>query len=102
MTDALLVSAKIAAIFTQDSGQGPTMAQDSAQLFKSDNTHGNYATTAFSWSAWQAARIECMKQAELGSAKRQALEQCAGLQLTDRPPLMLCATSGPLPPAVEL
>jgi hypothetical protein len=64
-------SAKIAAIFTASSGVGPTLAQDSTALFHAN--HGNLATTAFSWSAWKAARIECMKQAELGSAKRQAL-----------------------------
>jgi HK97 family phage major capsid protein len=66
-------SAAIAAIFTTGSGQGPTLAQDSKELFKSDNSHGNYATTALSIAAWAAARLECAKQAELGSAKRQVL-----------------------------
>jgi hypothetical protein len=66
-------SAAIAGIFTTGSGQGPVMAQDSKELFKSDNSHGNYATTAYSISAWKAARLECAKQAELGSAKRQVL-----------------------------
>ncbi len=66
-------SAAIAAIFTQAAGLGPTMAQDSKALFVADNSHGNYATTSYSIAAWKAARLECMKQAELGSALRQAL-----------------------------
>ena len=66
-------SAAIAAIFTQAAGLGPTLAQDSKALFIADNSHGNYATTAYSIAAWKAARLECMKAAELGSAKRQAL-----------------------------
>jgi hypothetical protein len=66
-------SAAIAAIFTQAAGLGPTLAQDSKALFIADNSHGNYATTALSIAAWAAARIECAKQAELGSAKRQVL-----------------------------
>jgi hypothetical protein len=42
-------------------------------LFVADNSHGNYATTAYSIAAWKAARLECAKAAELGSAKRQVL-----------------------------
>jgi hypothetical protein len=49
------------------------LAQDSKELFKSDNSHGNYATTAYSIAAWKAARLECVKQTELGSSKRQVL-----------------------------
>lgn len=64
-------SAAIAAIFTQASGTGPTLAQDSTVLFHAN--HGNVATTAYSITAWKAARLECAKQAELGSAKRQVL-----------------------------
>ena len=64
-------SAAIAAIFTQASGTGPTLAQDSTVLFHTN--HGNVATTAYSIAAWKAARLECMKQSELGSSKRQAL-----------------------------
>ena len=64
-------SAAIAGIFTANSGQGPVLTQDSRELFKSDNSHGNYATTAYSIAAWKAARLECIKQAELGSSKRQ-------------------------------
>jgi hypothetical protein len=65
-------SAAIAAIFTQASGTGPTMAQDSVVLFHT-SSHANLATTAYSWTAWKAARLECAKQAELGSSKRQVL-----------------------------
>ena len=64
-------SAAIASIFTQASGSGPTLAQDSTVLFHTN--HGNVATTAYSIAAWKAARLECAKQAELGSAKRQVL-----------------------------
>ena len=65
-------SAAIASIFTTASGTGPTMAQDSTVLFHSN--HGsNVQTTAFSVAAWAAARLECAKMAELGSAKRQVL-----------------------------
>jgi HK97 family phage major capsid protein len=65
-------SAAIAAIFTQASGTGPTLAQDSTVLFHAN--HGsNVQTTAFSIAAWKAARLECAKMAELGSAKRQIL-----------------------------
>lgn len=66
-------SAAISNIFTQAAGLGPTLAQDSKALFIADNSHGNYATTVYSIAAWKAARLECMKAAELGSAKRQAL-----------------------------
>jgi len=74
---ALVVSAiqtrsgKIAEIFSSNAGVGPTLDQDSKALFHAD--HGNLGTTAYSWSAWKAARIECAKQTELGSSKRQAL-----------------------------
>jgi len=64
-------SADIAGIFTSNSGVGPTLDQDSKALFHTD--HGNLATTAFDWAAWKAARLECFKQTELGSSKRQGL-----------------------------
>ena len=71
-------SAKIASLFTTASGTGPTLAQDSVVLFHTV-THGNLATTAFSWTAWKAARIECAKQAELASAKRTGFFPSLGL-----------------------
>ena len=65
-------SAKIAGIFTANSGQGPVLDQDSTELFKSDNSHANYATTALGTdiTAWKAAAIECFKQTEVNSGKR--------------------------------
>lgn len=65
-------SAAIAAIFTTASGLGPTLDQDSVALFNAAS-HGNLATTAWSWAGWKAARLECAVQTELGSAKRQGL-----------------------------
>jgi HK97 family phage major capsid protein len=65
-------SAAIAGIFTAASGTGPTLAQDTTVLFHAN--HGsNVQTTAFSIAAWKAARLECAKMAELGSAARQVL-----------------------------
>ncbi len=64
-------SAAIASIFTQASGTGPTLAQDSTVLFHAN--HSNVATTAYSWAAWKAARLECAKHAEPTSAKRLML-----------------------------
>jgi hypothetical protein len=66
-------SAAVSYIFTQAAGLGPTLAQDSKALFVADNSHSNYATTSYSIAAWKAARLECMKAAELNSSKRQAL-----------------------------
>lgn len=61
-------SAAIAAIFTANSGTGPTLEQDNTVLFHSD--HGsNVQATAFSAAAWKAARLECYKHAEIHSAK---------------------------------
>lgn len=60
--------AKIAAIFTTASGVGPTLDDDSVALFNS--SHSNLATTAFSYAAWSAARLECYKQTEAGSSRR--------------------------------
>ena len=61
-------SAAVAAIFTQAAGVGPTMADDSLALFHA--THGNLATTAFSYAAWTAARTECYKQVVPGTGER--------------------------------
>ncbi|HMT19629.1 MAG TPA: hypothetical protein PKE20_00030 [Promineifilum sp.] len=60
-------SAAVSALFTQASGTGPTLAQDSTVLFHS--SHANVATTAFGTdaTAWRAARSECFQHTELTS-----------------------------------
>ena len=62
-------SAAVGALFTANSGVGPTLAQDSKALFHV--AHGNLATTALGTdaAAWRAARSECFQQVELGSGK---------------------------------
>jgi len=59
-------------IFTQATGTGPTLDNDSVVLFHTV-THGNLATTAFSHATWAAARLECYKLTELGSSKRMGM-----------------------------
>jgi hypothetical protein len=63
-------SAKIAAIFTANSGIGPTLDQDSTALFHSN--HNNVATTALGtdMTAWRAAALECFKHTEVSSSDR--------------------------------
>jgi len=58
----------ISYIFSQASGTGPTLDEDSVVLFHS-GSHSNHATTAFSVSAWAAARTELFEQTQLGSSK---------------------------------
>ena len=57
----------ISYIFSQASGLGPTLDDDSTALF--DAGHSNHATTAFSVSGWAAARQELFEQTQLGSSK---------------------------------
>lgn len=61
-------SAAVSALFTMNSGVGPTLATDSKALFHTD--HGNVATTALGTdaTAWRAARTAAFKQTELGSS----------------------------------
>ena len=63
-------SSLIAAIFTSNSGVGPTLDQDSTALFHSN--HGNVATTAIGTdtTAWKAAAVECFKHTEVHSSDR--------------------------------
>jgi hypothetical protein len=63
-------SAKIAALFTANSGAGPTLDQDSTALFHAN--HSNLATTALGtdMTAWRAAAAECFKHTEVGSGDR--------------------------------
>lgn len=60
-------SAAIAAIFTQNSGTGPTLADDSTVLFHAN--HGNLDTAAFDTSAWAAARTRIWEQQIPGTNK---------------------------------
>lgn len=59
-------SAAIAGIFTQASGAGPTLADDSTALFHAN--HGNLDTTAFSATAWAGARQRIWSQTVPGTA----------------------------------
>lgn len=62
-------SAAVSNIFTQASGLGPTLAQDSTALF--DATHANINTTAIGTdtTAWRAARAECFQHTDVNSGK---------------------------------
>jgi hypothetical protein len=64
----LTLGKSVSAIFTDNSGVGPTMA-DSVALFHAAS-HGNLLTTALSWSEWNTVRIAMMKQTELHSSER--------------------------------
>lgn len=66
-------SAAVSNIFTQASGTGPTLEQDSTVLFHSN--HSNVATTALGTdaTAWRAARTECFKHTDVNSGKRLAI-----------------------------
>ncbi len=59
-------SAAVSALFTMNSGVGPTLAQDSLALFET-NIHKNLLTSAFDATAWRAARAECFQHTELNS-----------------------------------
>ncbi|MEA2722607.1 MAG: hypothetical protein QOH59_378, partial [Gemmatimonadales bacterium] len=61
------LSAAVAAIFTQASGVGPTLA-DALALFHA--THANLGTTALTSANWEAAIQAMYKQAQLNSARR--------------------------------
>ena len=69
-------STSVAALFTMNSGVGPTMADNKA-LFHTD--HGNLATTALGTTdddvtaAWEAARQQVYDQTELGTTKPMAM-----------------------------
>jgi len=64
----LTLSKSISAIFTSNSGVGPTTA-DSVALFDAGG-HGNLLTTALSVTAYTAVRTAMRKQTELNSAER--------------------------------
>lgn len=63
----LTLGKSISAIFTDNSGVGPTMS-DSVALF--DASHSNLGTTALSITEWAAVRTAMRKQTELNSSER--------------------------------
>jgi hypothetical protein len=60
-------SAAVSFIFTQASGTGPTLADDSTVLFHSN--HGNLGTAAFATAEWEAARTRIWEQTVPGTSK---------------------------------
>jgi hypothetical protein len=64
----LTLSKSISAIFTDNSGVGPTLGTDSTALFHTN--HGNLGTTALSMTQWAAIRLAMRKQTELNSSER--------------------------------
>jgi hypothetical protein len=60
----------IAALFTCNSAYGSTMSDGSALFHAAD--HSNLGSTAFSHTAWVAAKLAMMKQTELHSGERLA------------------------------
>lgn len=63
----LTLSKSISAIFTANTGTGPTLA-DTLALFHT--THGNLGTTALSITSYNAARTAMRKRTELNSGER--------------------------------
>jgi len=61
------LSAAVAALFTANSGTGPTLA-DSDVLFHSN--HSNIGSTALAAAEWQVVTAAMFKQAEYSSSKR--------------------------------
>jgi hypothetical protein len=64
----LTLGKSVSAIFTSNSGTGPTMS-DSNALFDSSN-HGNLGTTALSTTEYAAVRTAMRKQTEVNSSER--------------------------------
>jgi hypothetical protein len=64
----LTLGKAISAVFTANTGTGPTMSDGNA-LFDATN-HGNLLTTALSFTAWEAVKVAMMKQTELNSSER--------------------------------
>jgi len=64
----LTLSKAVSAIFTANSGTGPTMV-DTLALFEA-GTHANLGTTALSWAEYVVVRTAMRKQTELHSSER--------------------------------
>jgi hypothetical protein len=70
----LTLSKSISALFTSNSGIGPTL-DDTGALFNATAVtttggHANLGTTALSWASWRDTRILMAKQTELNSGER--------------------------------
>jgi hypothetical protein len=70
----LTLSKSVSALFTDNSGAGPTL-DDTGALFNSTAVsstggHANLGTTALSWNSWRDTRVLMMKVAELNSGER--------------------------------
>jgi hypothetical protein len=63
----LTLSKSVSAIFTDNSGVGPTMADGDA-LFHTN--HSNLGTTALSLTEWEVVKLAMRKQTELNSGER--------------------------------
>ncbi len=63
----LTLSKSVSAIFTANSGVGPTLS-DSVALFHAD--HSNLGTTALSWAEYVVVRTAMRKQTEVHSSER--------------------------------
>jgi hypothetical protein len=61
-------SAAVSDIFTQASGVGPTLSQDSTALFHAN--HSNIGTTAFAQAEWRVVRAAIFKHTDVHSGKR--------------------------------
>jgi hypothetical protein len=61
-------SAAVSDIFTQASGVGPTLDQDSTALFHAN--HSNVGSTAFAQAEWRVVRIAIAKHTDVNSGKR--------------------------------
>lgn len=70
-------SAAIAGIFTQASGTGPTLADDSTVLFHAN--HANLGTTAFSAAEWLVCRKRIWAQTVPGTSNKLGLWPTFGL-----------------------
>lgn len=64
-------SAAISSVFTDNSGTGPTLADDSTVLFHSN--HGNLSSSALDASSWGSARTQIWEQSVPGTSKPLAL-----------------------------
>ena len=64
-------SAAVSSIFTDNSGTGPTMADDSTVLFHTN--HGNLSTSALAADSWASARTQIWEQTVPGTSKPLAL-----------------------------